>query len=203
MSVPPVGSLRPGGVGTVDFLKVDVDGMDFEILQSLAGSYRDLGFLGVGVEVNFFGSGAETDNTFHNIDRFLKGQGFELLDVTLRRYPVQDLPSPSLRPLPYPAASSFGRPLQGDAFYARDICAPWEWEFAQSLSAERLAMAAALFAMFGLPDCAAEILVTFRDRLAPLLDVDRGLELLATQAQAGSSTPLSYRDYISRFEAES
>src|SRR5207248_7137629 len=123
---------------------------------------------------NFFGSGSETANTFHNIDRLLKEEGFELLDVSIRRYPTQDLPGPSVLGLPYPAASGFGRPFQGDAFYARDICAPWQSAFAESLSRERLAKAAALFAMFGLPDCAAEVLVTYREPLKQLFDVGFG-----------------------------
>jgi len=57
--------------------------------------------------------------------------------------------------------------------------------------------------MFGLPDCAAEVLVTFRDRLESLLDVDHGLDLLAAQAQDGNGSPLSYRDYVAAFEKQS
>jgi hypothetical protein len=195
--------LQEAGVGAIDFIKVDVDGTDFDILQSMAGWYQKAGVLGIGVEINFFGSGAETGNTFHNIDRFLKGEGFELLDFSVRRYAMRDLPGPSAVGLPYPAMTAFGRPYQGDAFYARDVCAPWEWVFADSLPSERLAKSAALFAMFGLPDCAAEILVTFRDRLESLLDVDQGLELLAAQAQPGNADALSYRDYIAAFEKQS
>jgi hypothetical protein len=194
--------LRDQGFGTVDFLKIDVDGTDFDILQSLVGHYQTLGVLGIGVEVNFFGSDADTANSFHNIDRLLKRQGFELFDVTLRRYPTQDLPGPSVAGSPFPASSAFGRVFQGDAFYARDICAPWGWR-SETLTGERLAKAAAIFAMFGLPDCAAEILVTFRDRLGSLLDVDHGLNLLAAQAQPGRCDPLQYRDYIAIFEQES
>jgi hypothetical protein len=194
------GFLRERGVSTIDFIKIDVDGTDFDILNSMAGRYADYGVLGIGVEVNYFGSDSETGNTFHNIDRFMKSEGFELLDISMRRYPIQDLPVPSAIGLPYPASSSFGRPFQGDAFYARDICAPWEWEFAQRLSPERLAKAAALYAMFGSPDSAAEVLVTFADRLAGLLDVERGLDLLARQVQHSSAKPLSYRQYIAAFE---
>jgi hypothetical protein len=188
------------GVNTIDFLKVDVDGTDFDILQSMGEWYDRFTVLGVGVEVNFFGSSAETSNTFHNTDRFLKGCGFELLDFSIRRYPMQDLPALSLMGLPYPAATAFGRPLQGDAFYARDVCALGQRSFAESLTDERLTKLAAVFSLFGLPDCAAELLVTFRERLASLLDVDRGLDLLAKQAQPGSDKALSYRDYIADFE---
>lgn len=118
----------------------------------------------------------------------------------MRRYPTQDLPCASVEGYPYPAATMFGRPYQGDAFYARDICAGGQRAFADNLSAERLAKTAALFSLFGLPDCAAEVLINFRTRLAAVLDVDHGLDLLARQAQPGHPDPRSYRDYIADFE---
>ena len=195
--------LRGNGIDAVDFLKVDVDGMDFDILQSMGGEYRNFGVLGVGVEVNFFGSGNDTENTFNNIDRFLKQEEFELMDLSLRRYPVQELPGPSTVGERYPASSRFGRPIQGDAFYARDICAPWRREFAESLDPEQLAKVAALFAMFGLPDCAAEVLVRFRGRLDCLVNIDHGLDLLADQVQPENARKLTYRDYIAEFERQS
>lgn len=191
------------GIATVDCLKVDIDGADYDILQSMAGWYDKFTVLGIGVEVNYVGSDADTCNTFHNVDRFLRGEGFALFDLSVRRYPVQDLPGPSVSGFAYPALCAFGRPFQGDAFYARDICAPWEYAFAARLSDEGIAKAAALFAIFGLPDCAAEVLATFRERLEALLDVDRGLDLLAAQAQPGNASPLSYRDYIASFEKQS
>ena len=122
----------------------------------------------------------------------------------MRRYPTQDLPGPSIVGHPYPGDSGFGRPLQGDAFYARDVCAFGMQDFANSLTEKQLAKLAALFAMFGLPDCAAEILVTFRDRLAVALNVDQGLDLLAAQAQGPSSLhALSYNDYMAAFASAS
>lgn len=75
-------------------------------------------------------------------------------------------------------------------------------DFAKSLTGKKLAKSAALFAMFGLPDCAAEVLMTFRDRLAANLDVDRGLDLLAAQGQAANTPARSYRDFITTFEHE-
>lgn len=190
--------LRAEGVTAVDFLKVDVDGADLDILQSMGGSYNDFGVLGIGVEVNFFGSDADTDNTFHNIDRFLKSEEFELIDLSVRHYPMQELPGKVVC-----GFDVHGRPFQGDAFYARDICAPSAASFTKRLDAERLAKAAAIFAVCGLPDCAAEILLTFRDRLHPVLDIDRGLDLLARQAQRGRERPLSYAAYMAQFEQQS
>src|SRR5579862_2418882 len=85
--------LQQTGVKSLDFLKIDVDGKDFDVLNSFDQALSGLAVLGVGVEVNFFGSDCETDNTFHNMDRFLKARGFELLTLSTRRYSVGALPS--------------------------------------------------------------------------------------------------------------
>jgi len=58
-----------------------------------------------------------------------------------------------------------------------------------------------IFASFHLPDCAAEVVLRFSDRLRSVCDVDRILNLLAAQAQGPTETPLSYREYIRRFES--
>src|SRR5262249_46373463 len=69
-------------------------------------------------------------------------------------------------------------------------------------SDEKLLKIAALFAVFGLPDCAAEVLVTYRDRLSRRCDLDALLDLLAVQAQPWNPSPLSYKDYMARYEAD-
>jgi hypothetical protein len=192
--------LQERGVGDVDFLKIDVDGADFDILQSMEEWYDKLNVLGIGVEVNFFGSNSDTVNTFHNVDRFLKNCQFELFDLSVRRYCMQDLPCNSIQDLPYPADTVFGRPFQGDAFYARDVCASGQKAFSERLNGEKLAKISALFSLFGLPDCAAEVFNIFRNKLIGILDVDRGLDFLARQAQPRAPNPLPYRQYIADFE---
>ena len=110
--------LEQKGVKSLDFLKIDVDGKDFDVLNSFDHALSDLAVVGVGVEVNFCGSDSETDNTFHNMDRFLKARGFELLTLSTRRYSVSALPS---RFLGGAGPTEKGRILQGDAMYARDL----------------------------------------------------------------------------------
>jgi hypothetical protein len=58
-----------------------------------------------------------------------------------------------------------------------------------------------IFAAFNLPDCAAEIALRFRDRLGNACDVERILDLLAAQAQGPIEQPLTYREYLRRFES--
>jgi len=191
--------LAARGVSSVDAIKIDVDGPDFDILNSLDASLAGLGVLALDLEVNFNGTDCETDHTLHNTDRFLKARSFELLGMEVRTYSTSALPERYV--WPFPAETVAGRALQGDAFYARDL-ASREWDdLARQLGAAKLAKLAAIFAIRGLPDCAAELLVARRPLLAPLFDVDAGLDLLARQAQGSAWRPLGYRDYIAAFEA--
>jgi hypothetical protein len=185
----------------IDFVQIDVDGRDLEILHSIGDVLADTRVLGLCVEVNFVGSAAETDHTFHNTDRFMRSHGFDLFELTVHHYSVAALPGRYRYQIP--AQSVFGRPYQGDALYIRDVCLPGNAAFAAALSPEKLLKTAAIFAAFDLPDCAAEILVKFRAGLATLCDVDSFLDTLAAQAQPGAESPLSYKDYLAAFEQDS
>jgi hypothetical protein len=152
-----------------------------------------------GIEVSYFGSAADTDYTFHNVDRFMKARGFELFGTTVRRYSLASLPARYL--LNVPAQSEFGRPLLGDALYVRDLGAHEHDEFTAQLPLAKLLNLICIFAVFNLPDCAAEIALRFRDRLGDSCDVEHILDLLAAQAQGPIEQPLSYREYLRRFES--
>ena len=192
--------LREKGVASLDFLKIDTDGNDFGILNSFDGDFERLGILGARLEVNFCGTPDDTNRTFHNTDRFMKEQGFELFDLSIRRYSTAALPASYA--LPVPAQTRSGRILQGDAFYARDWVAPY-WEAASAAaSPDKLLKLATIFSIHDLPDCAAEIVVRFRDRLAALLDVDDALDLLAADSQRPAKRPLKYREYLAAFERD-
>jgi len=58
---------------------------------------------------------------------------------------------------------------------------------------------ACLFEMFGLADCAAELLLKYRAEVGGALDLDACLNLL-TPPVDGRQT--SYREYTARFEAD-
>ena len=177
----------------VDYLKIDIDGSDWEVLQSFAGKLATLGVLGVQLEVNFVGTDAPTEHAFHNTDRFMRAQGFELFRLDVRTYSSRALPARYVWPTPAETVS--GRPFQGEAYYARDVGT-------SGLSATKQAKLAAIFSLWGAPDLAAELLTAERARLAKLFDVDKALDLLAAQAQPDRARKLSYRDYMKAFEAD-
>jgi hypothetical protein len=193
--------LASRGWTDIDYLKIDIDGVDYEILRSFDGRFDSLGLLAVQLEVNFIGSGATDEHTFHNTDRFMRRQGFDLFRLDVRKYSSRALPARYVWPTP--AETMSGRPFQGEAYYARDLLGPKGAEWTARLSGEKLAKLAAVFSAWENPDAAAELMLGKRQRLAPVIDVDRGLDLLAAQTQAGGSQPLSYRDYMAKFEADS
>jgi hypothetical protein len=182
---------------TVDFLKVDVDGPDLEVLESAGDVLADRQVLGVAVEVNWFGSGNPTEPTFHNTDLYMRKQGYALFGVTVRPYSRTDLPAPFLREL-Y-AETRFGQPYQGDAIYIRDLAAPEQRDLADEYPDEKLIKLACIYELVGLPDCAADVLNRFRPRLAAFGDTEALLDAL-TPPLLGEK--LTYRQYISRFEEE-
>lgn len=193
--------LKDHGVDNVDFIKIDADGPDFLILQSLESILRNAKVLGVGVEVNFPGSADPEIHTFHNIDRFLKQNGFEIFLMSTRPYSMASLPAPYQ--LPIAAQTSWGRILQGDAVYFRDAAAPYWITWAESAGPEKLMKLAASFSLFGLPDCAAEVIVRFRPTLEKTFDVVKGLDILTKQALYDGHIALSYAEYMAEFERNS
>jgi Methyltransferase FkbM domain len=190
---------RDRAIADIDLIKIDVDGPDFDILQTLADSLIELNVLAVGLEVNFFGSDDGTGHTFHNTDSLMRGLGFALAHLTMRPYSLAALPMKYR--LPRPAESVSGRPYQGDALYVRDWGDPAE-AARQNLSPAKMAKLASIFAAFGLYDSAAEVVLTHRERLADFLDPIRLLDLLCVEAQGDEEPKLSYVDYMAAFERD-
>lgn len=195
--VPSV--LESMGWVDVDFLKIDIDGPDFQVLMSFDGKFDALNLLAARLEVNLHGGKEDTGHIFYNTDRFMRERGFELFGLDVRTYSMAALPSPFA--ITMPAQSVSGRPYQAEAFYARDP-AGIDWEqLAAAMRPEKMAKLAAILSIWNQPDSAAEILVCFRGKLQEVFEVDLGLELLAGQAQAAATSAASYKDYMEEFDA--
>jgi Methyltransferase FkbM domain len=191
------GIVRTEKLVTVDFLKVDVDGPDLEVLESAREVLAKSRVLGIGLEVNWFGTPNPTEHTFHNTDRLLREQGFALFGMTCRRYSRTALPAPFV----YEgyAQTRFGQPYQGDAIYVRDLAAEHLAAVAADYPPEKLIKLACIYELVGVPDCAAEVLNRFRQRLTEFGDREPLLDAL-TPPLLGEQLP--YRDYIARFERD-
>jgi len=183
----------------LDFIKVDVDGYDLDVILSAAKITRQSPVLGYTLEVNFYGSTAETDHTFHNTDRLMREWGFDLFNLSMRRYSAAALPAPF--EWDGPAQTLFGRPYQGDAVYLRDPMAAQTRGAPQCplLTSQKLLKLACLFECFGLPDHAAELIQANASSLRTECDPEALLDALASEVDPSLS---SYSAYIEKFRAD-
>lgn len=180
----------------VDFIKIDTDGSDYQVLCGAKELLSTRQVLGVGVESQFQGLVHDESNTFRNIDRLLTGQGFTLFDFEIYRYSRAALPRPFVYPMP--AQTIGGQVLFGDALYLRDAGKEgFERDWATAFPPDKIVKLACLFEIFGLEDCAVELLLKFRTHLASSLDVDRCLDILTPPI---NGQKLSYQQYVERFE---
>ncbi len=183
----------------VDFIKIDVDGPDFEVLLSAEKTIKGNPALGVVLEVNYSGSADPTDNTFHNIDRCMRSWGFDLFELSARRCTVAALPA-AFRYDNAPHETEYGRVLQGDALYLRD---PGGWEKipanAVELSPIKLLKLCCLFELFGSPDHAAELIRDRSEEIEPLVETQPLLHLLANQAAPHLQ---NYQQHVEGFNAD-
>lgn len=182
---------RQQNLEDVDFVKIDTDGGDLEVLHSVESaidSHRILGFM---VECNFHGSDHETSNTLHNIDRFLKRHGFMLYGMSINRYSRAVLPAPFVYNLA--AQTEWGQPTWGDIVFLRDLAGPEFGVPAESFATDKILKLACLYEIFRVPDCAAELLLRFAERVATVIDPGGLLDLLTPPLRRKE---LPYRKYV-------
>jgi hypothetical protein len=94
------------------------------------------------------------------------------------------------------AQTDWGAPLQGDALYLKQLVGADGHAGARPISTVKLLKAVALCELFGLPDCAAEVAIAYRQQLSGRIDVDNLLDLLTPDFQGRH---LSYREYVNLF----
>jgi FkbM family methyltransferase len=193
--------VRSKQIEDIDFVKIDVDGADLIVLETIFESPLHSRILGMLLEVNFNGTADPDHNTFHNTDRLMRQMGFDLFELSVRTYSSGAMPWPYA--IGIPAQAINGRPFQGDALYMRDLSASHMLDFSARLSADKLAKSAAVFALSGHFDQAAEVLETFSERLSDRFAVPEFLDQLALEVQKPIGSSLSRTEYLAAFAADS
>ena len=184
------------GVRSVDFVKIDTDGSDLEAAMSCEAAIRPANILGFLIESPFTGSHHPGQNTFHNIDRYMKEQGFLLFGITVNRYSRAVLPRTFVYTAPY--QTQLGQPIWGDMLYLRDAGSPsYEAVWTSRLAVTKLLKLVCLFELFELPDCAAEVVLRHRAELSRTIDPDVLLDLLTPPLRGER---LSYLEYDAAFD---
>lgn len=182
----------------VDFIKIDTDGDDYEVILGARQMLTSHPVLGVMIEAQFHGANHEHANVFANIDRELRGMGFSLFNLDLRRYSRKDLPAPFRHDIF--AETETGQLSWADAVYFRDAAQKgYEQRTGVSLSSVQGLKLACLYELFNLPDCAAEAVNFFLPALEPSLDPASLLDRLVPEVNGERPT---YEQYITDFKAD-
>ncbi|MER3422871.1 MAG: hypothetical protein C4293_06205, partial [Nitrospiraceae bacterium] len=128
----------------VDFLKIDTDGHDYDVLCGAEDLLVEHCVLGVFIESQFHGPVVPEANLFSNIDQFLRARGFSLFDLEVYRYSRSVLPRPFVYNLT--AQTHEGQVLWGDALYLRDAGDPdYEKMWDMSLTPQKVLKLACLY----------------------------------------------------------
>lgn len=178
----------------VDFIKTDTDGFDYSILRSATGLLGRT-VLGLQVECPLNGVQGDDQNLFRNTDKLLQSYGFALFDMQLYRYSRSALPRTFAG---YdPAQTEKGQVSWCDAFYFRDLTQPdYERLTGFSATVPQLLKLCALLELFGLADCAADILISNKETLKRHIDIKAALNALTPQDMGN----LTYKEYMGVFE---
>ena len=202
----------------IDFIKIDVEGAELEVLAAGSSMLRDKRVLGIKTEF-WWDPILRGQPAFAELDMFLRANGFYLFDLELHNYqaymrtslPVGRLQADSRNwrgafQNVRPDRSRYGQALTGDALYFRDPVSdriagrsPVGWDSASVL---RLC---ALFDLFDYGDCAIEVLQDFRQRGAVDLnfDVEAVIDALTPEIMVGpdEAVVVSYKKYRSISQA--
>jgi FkbM family methyltransferase len=187
--------LTQEGITDADFLKIDTDGYDLPVLLGARNSFEQIPFLGIQIEVQFHGHHDPNANVYRNIDEFITKYGLSLFELEILRYSRAALPARFQYQLL--ASTESGQVIWGDAVYLRDMANPAYLaghDIARDL--DKVLKLCCLFEIYGLPDCAAELLICLREAAGITSEVCA--RLLDALVPEGSS----YDDYIARFDRD-
>lgn len=165
------------GINKVDFIKLDTEGCELDILKGAIGVLKK-SVIGLSIEVEFYPF-HKGQPLFSDVDSFLRPLGFKMFDMALYRHARKVLPQRESSPLSGPDKQ--GQVLWGQALYMRDGVS----EIESSISLEdgwddmKILKLASIMELFCLPDCAIELIqVAQRKGFLRGKDVDHLIDLL-------------------------
>jgi FkbM family methyltransferase len=187
-------------VPNVDFIKLDVEGAELDVLkgaEKLLSSNLPLGLLS---EIRFqdeIGS-----PPFALFDSYLRQQGLRLFDLQFNHQSRRAMPYPGLQHYRRPSGETFfaytsrGQLQDGDALYFRDLLLPSGTPLINQVPAASILKLCVFMEIFSLNDCAAELLLASRERIDQLTDSSRLLDLLASGI---CGVPTTFEAYQKRY----
>ena len=193
-------ALAREGVSSVDFIKLDAEGAELDILKGGKNILSKSNLLGVLTEYRFHPE-INGSAPFWMLDQFLQEEGFRLFDIAAYPQSRRVLPYPGINDYFMPDGTRFyaytthGQVMDGDALYFRDMLIEKNSDLGKSISPVKLLKLAALYELYHHND-AAEVIITFREQLESIVDCDMLLDLLTPEL---CGQKLGYADYIKTY----
>jgi FkbM family methyltransferase len=193
---------REGAIPRADYLKLDCEGFEPEILRGARKYLSNRDIICVTTETNFNVSPTLPYTHFHAVNEVLAEHCLLVYDINEVRSPTPEyLAALAARHQLQPSQDkgsplAVGRPGTCDVLFCRDLVAeqrdPDTFIRADRRprppSTDTIIKAMINFELHGLMDCAVELAVTFRELLAERLNVERAIELLLLPAPAPRNT---------------
>lgn len=178
----------------VDFFKLDTEGAEMDILEGSAKTLRKGGVLGAAIEVRF--SKTSGQPTFSDVDVFMRKMGFMLFDLEVYRFSRKALPQ-AVKDINQPTGR--GQVFSGDALYLRDAAAEIETSGNSRWNDISILKLASIYELYGLPDCAIELLQTAANKnYLKELNIDDLINLLTPLI---NNKELKYQQYLDRVKS--
>lgn len=183
-------------IGTIDFIKLDTEGCELDILRGATKVLKNV--IGLSIEVEFMQL-HEGQPVFSDVESFLRPQGFMLYDLAIYRHGRKALPesTPSLTLGP----ALRGQVTWGQTLFLKDGAdeissgqAKDKWDDIKVLKL------ASLMELFSLPDCAIELIQNaHRNGLLQDKNTAHLIDLLVPHN--GGRKVVSYHEYMENVEA--
>jgi FkbM family methyltransferase len=186
------------GIDHIDFIKLDAEGAELDILEGAGKMLMAGNLVGVLSEIRLHRE-INGSPPFADLDSFLRRYNFQLFDLEVNRHSRKALPYPQIANYRMASGERFfaytrrGQVQDGDALYFRDYL------LTPARSVVDILKVAAFMEIYSLNDCAAELIVANRERLKSIVDPDKLLDLLASGI-AGRA--VDHRDYLKAYFAE-
>jgi FkbM family methyltransferase len=189
------------GVSSIDFIKLDVEGAELDVLEGGKSFLTGGKLVGLLSEIRFQPE-INGSPTFSALDRFLLPFGLRIYDLQFYHQSRYVLPYPGLSDYKTEkgerlfAYTEHGQIMDGDALYFRDMLIPANSAARAEATASQLLKAACLLEIYSLGDCAAELILEHKPVLERSVDVERILDLLTPEVNGAR---LGYAEYRRRY----
>lgn len=188
--------LKENHIPTIDFIKLDVEGAELDILEGAKGILKK-SVIGLSVEVEFFPTHIG-QSVFSDVDNYLRSIGFILFDLTLNRHARKVLSGNSFYKTPGPTIK--GQVLWGQAVYLKDAVSELQKskKSFKFWNRTRILKLASFMELINLQDCAIELMEIANQYKIFLSTQVKKFNDLLTPSLNGKY--FSYRSYLSKLK---